>query len=83
MAVRRQTTEERLIQLEGSPLNLLVDVKTICETLHVLLVERGVLTDAEYLATYDELAVTLKRGLMDEFAKVHDATAVRILQQLP
>lgn len=78
-----QATKQQIIDAGAFLWRQFVDAKTIGETLRLLLIERRVFTDAEYLAKYDEVAATLQRDLDEKLKVAIDTIAGQMLLKMP
>jgi len=81
MAEHKKTPEEQLIGVGAFLMRQITDVKTIGEALRLLLIERGVFTDAEYLAKYEQAADLLQKDLTVKLAQAKDSVGLEILRQ--
>ena len=83
MAAKRQASDEDLIKAGALLMQQIFDAKTIGETLRLLLIERRVFSNEEYLAKYDEVAARLQQDLQAKVAEAQDDMASRLLQRMP
>jgi hypothetical protein len=66
MADENPTPEQQLTGALGFLWREILDAKTIGETLRLLLIDRGVFSDAEYLTKYAHAADVLQEGFEPE-----------------
>jgi hypothetical protein len=78
--VDKRDAEQQLIDAGSFLLREIMDVKTTGETLRWLLVERGVITDREFVAAYELAAEKLWQALERQMTRTDDILARRILQ---
>jgi hypothetical protein len=76
-------SEQQLISVGTFLMRQIIDAKTIGETLRMLLIERGVFTDAEYLAKYEEVAALLAADIKQKAAAAQDQQLLNLLLQAP
>ena len=74
-------TKEQIVGAGAFLWRQFMDAKTIGETLRLLLIERGVFTDAEYQEAYQRAADLLREDLSTKLTEAGDLQLLELLRK--